>query len=68
MKPLVRIPDVRKQVINECRIPNTLFDEKMISFHDEGLVTLQTALSRNHADEGGIDSPTGVYYYMVLGA
>lgn len=68
MKPLVRIPDIRKQVINECRIPDQLFNKKMITFHDEGLVTLQTALSRNHATSGGIDAPTGVYYYMMLGA
>ena len=67
MKPLVRIPDIRKQVINECRIPDQLFNKKMITFHDEGLVTLQTALSRNHASSGGIDAPTGVYYYLMLG-
>jgi DNA-binding PadR family transcriptional regulator len=69
MKPLVRIPDVRKK-LNEKRIPDSIFNQKLLELHDQGILTLQTALSKNYAAYGGIesDSGTGVFYYMMFEA
>ena len=69
MKPLVKIPDVRRK-LNEKRIPDNLFNQKMLDFHDQGILTLQTALSKSHAIHGGIesDSGTGVFYFMMFEA
>jgi hypothetical protein len=69
MKPLVRIPDVRKR-LSDKRIPDILFNKKMLELHDQGILTLQTALSKSHAVYGGIDSDsgTGVFYYMMFEA
>lgn len=68
MKPLVKIPDVRKK-LNEKRVPDKLFDTRMLHLHDEGFITLQTALSKSHA-HGGIESNsgTGVFYFMMFEA
>ncbi len=69
MKPLVRIPDVRKK-LNEKRIPDNLFNKKVLDLHDKGVITLQTALSKSYAVHGGIesDSGTGVFYFMMFEA
>lgn len=69
MKPLVRIPDIRRK-LSEKRIPDSLFNQKMLSLHDQGILTLQTALSKSHAVHGGIESNsgTGVFYFMMLEA
>jgi hypothetical protein len=69
MKPLVKIPDVRKK-LNEKRVPDKLFDTRMLYLHDEGIITLQTALSKSHAVHGGIESNsgTGVFYFMMFEA
>ncbi|MFX0171187.1 MAG: hypothetical protein ACFE9L_04645 [Candidatus Hodarchaeota archaeon] len=69
MKPLVRIPDVRRK-LNDKRIPDSIFNKKMLELHDQGILTLQTALSKSHAIHGGIDSDsgTGVFYYMMFEA
>jgi len=69
MKPLVRIPDVRKR-FNEKRIPDKVFNTRMLRLHDEGIITLQTALSKSHAIHGGIESNsgTGVFYFMMFEA
>lgn len=68
MKPLVRIPDVRKK-FNEKRVPDKLFNTRMLRLHDDGIITLQTALSKSHA-MGGIESNsgTGVFYFMMFEA
>jgi hypothetical protein len=69
MKPLVRIPDIRKK-LNPKRIPDSIFDKKIIELHDQGVLTLQTALSKAYTSYGGIesDSGTGVFYYMMFEA
>ena len=69
MKPLVKIPDIRKK-FNENRIPDNIFDNRMLHLHDEGIITLQTALSKTHATYGGIESNsgTGVFYFMMFEA
>ncbi len=69
MKPLVRIPEVRRK-LSEKRIPDSLFNQKVLNLHDQGVLTLQTALSRSHAVHGGIesDSGTGVFYFMMFEA
>ncbi len=69
MKPLVKIPDVRRK-LNEKRIPDNLFNQKVLDLHDQGILTLQTALSRSHAIHGGIESDTGtgVFYFMMFEA
>ncbi|NHJ01594.1 MAG: hypothetical protein EAX86_05595 [Candidatus Heimdallarchaeota archaeon] len=69
MKPLVKIPDIRKRFQSE-RIPDQVFDEKILEFHDRGIITLQTALSKSFAGNGGIesDSGTGVFYFMMFEA
>ncbi|UCG02394.1 MAG: hypothetical protein JSW11_00070 [Candidatus Heimdallarchaeota archaeon] len=69
MKPLVKIPDVRKK-LSEKRIPDSLFNQKILDLHDKGVITLQTALSKSHAVFGGIesDSGTGVFYYLMFEA
>jgi hypothetical protein len=69
MKPLVRIPDVRKK-LNPKRIPDSIFNKKMIELHDQGVLTLQTALSKAYTSYGGIESKsgTGVFYYMMFEA
>ena len=67
MNPLVKIPDIRNQ-LKEKRIPDSLFNEKVLKFHDQGVLTLQTALSKSHALYGGIESNTntGIFYYMMF--
>ena len=69
MKPFVRIPDVRKR-FNEKRVPDKLFNTRMLRLHDDGIITLQTALSKSHAIHGGIESNsgTGVFYFMMFEA
>ena len=69
MKPLVRIPDIRRK-LSEKRIPDNLFNQKLLNLHDQGILTLQTALSKSHAIHGGIesDSGTGVFYFMMFEA
>jgi DNA-binding PadR family transcriptional regulator len=69
MKPLVRIPDVREK-LNSIRISDSFFDKKLLSFHDQGILTLQTAMSKTHAEDGGIlsDTGTGVFYYLTFEA
>ncbi|MFX0125079.1 MAG: hypothetical protein ACFFAE_15715 [Candidatus Hodarchaeota archaeon] len=69
MKPLVKIPDVRRK-LSDKRIPDSLFDQKILDLHDKGVITLQTALSKSHAVHGGIDSNsgTGVFYFMMFEA
>ena len=47
MKPLVRIPDVR-EMLSQKHIPDSYFDKKLLNLHDEGVITLQTALSKSH--------------------
>ena len=66
MKPLVRIPEIR-EVLSQKHIPDSYFDKKLLNLHDEGVITLQTALSRSHA-QGGISSNTGVFYYLTFEA
>ena len=69
MKPLVRIPEVRKKLSTK-QIPDSLFNQKVLDLHDRGVITLQTALSKSHAIHGGIesDSGTGVFYFMMFEA
>ncbi|MHA1215051.1 MAG: hypothetical protein ACTSPG_07120 [Candidatus Hodarchaeales archaeon] len=69
MKPLVRIPEVR-QILSSQKIPDNLFNKKLLNLHDKGVITLHTAMSKTHALYGGIesDSGTGVYYYMMFEA
>ena len=66
MKPLVRIPDIR-EMLSQKHIPDQYFDKKLMNLHDEGVITLQTALSRSHA-HGGISSNTGIFYYLTFEA
>ena len=66
MKPLVRIPDIR-EVLSQKHIPDSYFDKKLLNLHDEGIITLQTALSKSHA-YGGISSNTGIFYYLTFEA
>ncbi len=69
MKPLVRIPEIREKLA-EKRISDPYFDKKVLSFHDQGVLTLQTAMSKSHAGYGGItsDTGTGVFYYLIFEA
>ena len=69
MKPLVRIPDIREKM-NSIQISDSYFDKKLLSFHDQGILTLQTAMSKNHAKDGGIlsNTGTGVFYYLTFEA
>jgi predicted transcriptional regulator len=66
MKPLVRIPDIREK-LSQKRIPDQYFDKELLNLHDEGVITLQTALSKSHA-HGGISSNTGIFYYLTFEA
>lgn len=69
MKPLVKIPDIRKK-LSDKRIPDNAFDSRVLNLHDEGIITLQTALSKTHAVHGGIESNsgTGIFYFMMFEA
>ena len=69
MKPLVRIPEIREKLESK-KIPDSFFDKKLLSFHDQGILTLQTAMSKSHAGYGGInsDTGTGVFYYLTFEA
>ncbi len=69
MKPLVRIPEVKKK-LNNLRIPDSYFNSKLLNLHDKGVLTLHTALSKNYAKQGGIESNsgTGIYYYLMFEA
>ncbi|MHA2238575.1 MAG: hypothetical protein ACXAB2_09435 [Candidatus Hodarchaeales archaeon] len=69
MKPLVRIPDIRDK-LNSINVSDSFFDKKLLSFHDQGILTLQTAMSKTHAEDGGIPSNTGtgVFYYLAFEA
>ena len=69
MKPLVRIPDVREK-LNSIHVSDSFFDNKLLTFHDQGILTLQTAMSKTHAKDGGIPSNTGtgVFYYLTFEA
>lgn len=69
MKPLVRIPEVRKR-LNSLRIPDSYFNSKILKLHDKGVLTLHTALSKSYAIRGGIESNsgTGIYYYLMFEA
>ncbi|MHA1978163.1 MAG: hypothetical protein ACW98F_04890 [Candidatus Hodarchaeales archaeon] len=69
MKPLVRIPEIREK-LSSNQIPDPYFDKKVLSFHDEGVLTLATAMSKSHAGYGGITSNTGtgVFYYLTFEA
>lgn len=66
MQPLVRIPEIR-DILSKKHITDQYFDKKLLNLHDEGLITLQTALSKSHA-QGGISSNTGVFYYLTFEA
>ena len=66
MQPLVRIPEIRDK-LSQKQITDQYFDKKLLNLHDEGVITLQTALSRSHA-QGGISSNTGVFYYLIFEA
>jgi len=73
MKPLVRIPEIREKLrgkLHNNQIPDPYFDKKVLSFHDQGVLTLQTAMSKSHAGYGGInsDTGTGVFYYLTFEA
>jgi hypothetical protein len=70
MKPLVRIPEIREKLNTRNPIPDPYFDKKVLSFHDQGVLTLQTAMSKSHAGYGGINSNTGtgVFYYLTFEA
>ncbi len=69
MKPLVRIPEIREK-LSSNQISDPYFDKKVLSFHDQGMLTLQTAMSKAHAGYGGItsDTGTGVFYYLTFEA
>ncbi len=69
MKPLVRIPDVREKLYS-IQVSDSFFDKKLLSFHDQGILTLQTAMSKTHAEDGGIpsDTGTGLFYYLTFEA
>jgi len=66
MQPLVRIPEIRDK-LSQKHITDQYFDQKLLNLHDDGVITLQTALSRSHA-QGGISSNTGVFYYLIFEA
>lgn len=66
MQPLVRIPEIR-DILSQKQITDQYFDKKLLNLHDEGVITLQTALSRSYA-QGGISSNTGVFYYLTFEA
>ncbi|MHA1953724.1 MAG: hypothetical protein ACW96U_07250 [Candidatus Heimdallarchaeaceae archaeon] len=66
MQPLVRIPEIRDK-LSQKQIADQYFDKKLLNLHDEGVITLQTALSKSHAI-GGISSNTGVFYYLTFEA
>jgi DNA-binding PadR family transcriptional regulator len=66
MQPLVRIPEIR-DILSQKHITDQYFDKKLLSLHDEGVITLQTALSKSHA-HGGISSNTGIFYYLTFEA
>ncbi len=66
MQPLVRIPEIR-DILSQKYITDQYFDKKLLDLHDEGVITLQTALSKSHA-HGGISSNTGVFYYLTFEA
>ncbi|MFW9856336.1 MAG: hypothetical protein ACFFFG_14885 [Candidatus Thorarchaeota archaeon] len=67
LNPLVKIPDLRTRLSTKCH--DAVFEKKMLDFHDQGVLTLHTAFSKQHA-EGGIESRTkpGVYYYVMFEA
>ena len=69
MKPLVRIPEIREKLESK-KIPDSFFDQKLLSFYDKGILTLQTAMSKSHAGYGGInsDTGTGVFFYLTFEA
>jgi hypothetical protein len=69
MKPLVRIPEIREKLTAK-QISDPYFDKKVLSFHDQGVLTLQTAMSKSHAGYGGINSNTGtgVFFYLTFEA
>ena len=66
MQPLVRIPEIR-DILGKKAISDQYFDQKLLNLHDDGVITLQTALSKSHA-HGGISSNTGVFYYLTFEA
>lgn len=65
MNPALKIPVLRKKVVNEARISNELFDKSLVFLHDEGTLTLQTSMTANEG-KGGIYAKDKNYYYVVM--
>ncbi|MFW9991466.1 MAG: hypothetical protein ACFFD4_05360 [Candidatus Odinarchaeota archaeon] len=65
MKPIVQIPVVRHDVVSDLRISNGFFDENLLKLHQDGKITLQTAIS-DELGEGGIKSLSKTYFYLTI--
>lgn len=65
MKPIVQIPVVRHDVVTDLRISNGFFDENVLKLHQDGAITLQTAIS-DELGEGGIKSLDKTYFYLTI--
>ena len=65
MKPIVRIPIIRQDVVNDLRVSNEYFDRQLLELHNHGDLTLQTAISNDYGD-GGISSMNRVYFYVTV--
>ena len=65
MRPIVQIPVIRQDVVNELRVSNEYFDRKLLELHNNGDLTLQTAISNDYGT-GGICSMNRSYFYVTL--
>ncbi|MHA2335237.1 MAG: hypothetical protein ACXAEU_24615 [Candidatus Hodarchaeales archaeon] len=65
MKPIVQIPTVRHDVVTNLRISNEYFDKNLLNLHQNGKVTLQTAIN-DELGEGGIKLLDRTYFYLTV--
>ena len=65
MNPALRIPLLRKKVVNETRISDELFDKSLVFLHNEGSLTLQTAMTAMEG-KGGIYAKDKNFYYVIM--
>ncbi|MFX0209542.1 MAG: hypothetical protein ACFFDT_26400 [Candidatus Hodarchaeota archaeon] len=65
MRPIARIPELRSYVTRSLKCSDQIFDKFMLRLHDQGVLTLQTAMTL-HMTNDGINTSNGTYAYCML--
>jgi hypothetical protein len=65
MRPIARIPELRNYVTRSLKCSDQIFDKFMLRLHDQGVLTLQTAMTLPMTSEG-INTSNGIYAYCMM--